>query len=337
MMTAATFGDLLRSASGHLAATARFSRTRRPAAAVAAATWEASRVVAVMSRYLDDIVPYSRYETAALRDMDPWMRAVTDAREALEMAAASLGPDAGDPGIARGPGAAAADPLVAHLAGAASALTAGCDLLRTHFTTSADGTRAGHSDWSAVITSVSFSRALLEEIAGWSQQLALLAARLTPVAAKDPAIPAPVHHGLASACTWLLTASVTLNAWQRDSPVTAADTGLLRAVPSGYVPERRPPGEAEPVTGLCDGAAVSAMRLRVITRQTAGQAAWSPPRQRHRGDGPPRPQRSSAISASSRSPRWRSRPANPGASLLPARSCAPRLRPRIGRVPGGVR
>jgi hypothetical protein len=275
MMATATLGELLRAASGHLAATGRFSRTRPPAEAMAAATWQASRVAIAMSRYLDDIVPYSRYEAVITRDMEPWMRAAVDAREALEMAATSLRPDAGNLAGAHAPDA-AADPLVAHLTAAATSLAAGCDLLRSHFATDIDGIRMGHSDWSAVITSVPFTHALLEEIARWSQQLSLMTARLTPASAKDSAVPAPVHHGLVSACHWLLTAGVTLTAWQRNGSVTPADTRLLLAVPDSSVPERQPPEEAEPISQLCDGVAVSAVRMRAIARQTVVQAAMSP-------------------------------------------------------------
>jgi hypothetical protein len=54
------------------------------------------------------------------------------------------------------------------------------------------------------------SRALLEEMASWSQQLAFLAARLSLVSPTEAALPVPVQHALAGACHWLLTASGAL-------------------------------------------------------------------------------------------------------------------------------
>src|ERR1017187_8360080 len=178
-MTGATCGDLLRSASGHLDTAARFSDAGLLDGSVIAVTRQACRVVAAMSHYLDDIVPYSDYEKAARPRMEPWMRAAVDAREALTLVAANLDPGASSPGSASGHGAAAADPLEASLARASTSLIAGRDLLHTHFVTGDDGIRSGHSDWSAVVTSVPVTRALLDEIASWSRPLAILAGQLT--------------------------------------------------------------------------------------------------------------------------------------------------------------
>src|SRR5216683_2262281 len=275
-MTTATFGELLHSASGHLDAAARFSDASLTAGSVIAATGQACRVVAVMSHYLDDAVPRSEYGRAVRSGMQPWMRAAVDTRGALRMAAENLSQGTGGVGGLRRPGATAADPLAAHLAGAAASLAAGRDLLDTHFVTGADRTRSAHSDWSAVVTSAPVARALLGEIGGWSRQLAILAGRLTLAAAADPAVGVPVRSGLASARRWLLVAGAAVQARQREHPVPALDIALLHAIPAGAIPARRAPGEAEPLAELCEGIAVSARRLRVIAHRTASQAALPP-------------------------------------------------------------
>ena len=193
-MTVATFGELLHSANAHIDAAARFPDVSLTAGSVTAATRQACRVVTAMSHYLDDAVPRSEYGRAVRSGMEPWMRAAVDTRGALKMAAENLSRGAGDAGGLRGPCATAADPLAAHLAGAAGALAAGRDLLDTHFVISADRTRSAHSDWSAVVASAPVARALLGEIAGWSSQLAILAGRLTLAAAADPAVGMPLRE-----------------------------------------------------------------------------------------------------------------------------------------------
>lgn len=272
-MTAATLGGFLRPASDHIAAAARFQPADLRASSALAAARQAQRVVAVMSHYLGDVTPYGDYEAAASPDMEPLMRTAADMRQALEMAAGSLDHAVPDPGSV---GAAPEDPLAACLAAAGTSLAAGRDLLVTHFATGADGIRAGESQWSTAIVSPPVTRALLEEISRWSQQLALLAATLTSAAAVDPATPATVLQGLGGACQWLLSASAAFEEGQHDDPAAQAGAELLEAIPANSVPQRRPPAEDERATRLCEGVTVSAGRLRVIARRTAGQAAWSP-------------------------------------------------------------
>jgi hypothetical protein len=264
-MAVATFGDLASTAEGHLSAATRLLRDAPPAGPVTGtAALHARRVVSAVARYLDDIAPYGEDEMLA---MEPWQRGAVEAREALGRAAASLDPDRGDAG------GAVDSPLAAHLAAAAAALTAGRDLLHTHAAVSVDGVRPGRSDWTAVVTSVPVTRALLSEIAGWSRHVANLAARMTLA---DPVIPAPAREGLASACCWSMLAAAAARAGVRDSPVSAGEAALLRAVPADVLPERRAPGDPESAADLCAGVEVSAVRLRFIARRTAGAAAWSP-------------------------------------------------------------
>src|ERR1022692_737150 len=168
----ATFGDLAGPGSLHLDAVALpdSGLHGQPTAAR-----EASRLAVTLSRYLADIVPLDEVEAIAGGQADGWERAVVDAREALKLAAASLRPAAAAESAL--PDAEVAGSLAAHLGAAARSLTAGRDLLRTHFSTSTVG--PGRSHWSPVITSAPVTRALLEEIARRSEQIAFLTGRLS--------------------------------------------------------------------------------------------------------------------------------------------------------------
>ena len=166
------------------------------------------------------------------------------------------------------------DPLVAHLAAAAALLTAGRDLLRTHFGTDPDGWPQ-RRDWAEVITSVPVTRALLAEAGAWSRQLALLTGWLSLLSAPDPAVPEPVHQGLAGAYHWLLTGSAAITAGQGDDPATEADTDLMRAIPVSLPPGRQPPQDGETVGELALGVAASAARLRMVAQAAGEEAVWS--------------------------------------------------------------
>jgi hypothetical protein len=271
-VTAATFGDLLSPARGHLACAAGFPDNFLRAESAIAAAGVTSRLALTLSRYLADIVPYGMAEAITNPSLRPRVRAAVDGREALRMAAATLCTAAAG---TDSPGRDSADPLVASLAAAGDSLSAGRDLLRTHFATSPDGSSLQESDWSAVITSAPVTRALAAEAASWSRQLAFLMARLSQAAETHEAVPAAVRHGLASGCQWLLTASAALTAGQRSAPATLADASLLHAIPANTALPRQPPGDGETAGALAGAVAASAARLRVVTWRTAEQAAWS--------------------------------------------------------------
>lgn len=275
-MPAATLGDLMRPASADLAAAARLPRPRPAADAMVMVTAQTSRVIVAISRYLSDAIPYNWYEQVARPDVEPWLQAAVDAHEALLMATDGLDAAARSLDTEGEPAPAASEPLAAHLSDAAAALAGGSDLLHSHFATGADGIMTAFTDWSAFISSVPFRRALLGQIARWVGQLSLVTARLMPVAVKDPAVPLPVRHALASTCYWLLAAEGSLGTAQSRSPAGAADLALLHAVPPNSPPERQPPAGNEAVSGLYDGLATSALRLRLIARQNSGGGlSWS--------------------------------------------------------------
>ncbi|MFD8559714.1 hypothetical protein ACFV1N_20735 [Streptosporangium canum] len=72
------------------------------------------------------------------------------------------------------------DPLAAHLAAAAQMLGIGLDLLRTHYSIDADGTRIARSDWAHAIDSLEVQHALLHEITVHGLHLADVLARILP-------------------------------------------------------------------------------------------------------------------------------------------------------------
>ena len=270
-MTIAHFGDFADAVSAHLEAAAVFPDDGLADEPAAAAAGSASRLAATLSHYLADIAPYDEVEVLTSERIGGWAQAAVDAREALQVATASLQPADADPSpLDAGP----AGRLSGHLGAAAMSLAAGRDLLRTHFSTGADG--PGSSEWSSVLTSAPVTRALLDELARWSQQLALLTGRMSVMPTAGAAGPVFMPQGMASACHWLLVAAATIRAGTHGSPLDAGDTELLMAVPVNVVARRSPPVGPETAAELCAGIEASAFRLRALTYRAAGQAAWSP-------------------------------------------------------------
>ncbi|MGH3217467.1 MAG: hypothetical protein ACRDPY_01840 [Streptosporangiaceae bacterium] len=268
----ATFGDFAGAVSTHLGASATCLDHGLGDEPAAAAARQASRLAVTLSHYLADIAPYDEVEALASGRISGWEQAAVDARGALQIAAASLRPAADGP--AWPDVAEPAGTLAAHLGAAAMSLAAGRDLLRTHFSTGIDG--PGTSEWSAVVTSVPVTRALLDELARWSEQLALLAGRLSVVPAEGATRPVFMPQGMAGACHWLLVTAAALQAGTHGSPLDAEDTELLMAVPANLVAARFPPVGPEALPELCAGVEASASRLQALTYRAAGQAGWSP-------------------------------------------------------------
>jgi hypothetical protein len=270
-MSAVTLGDLLDRARSHLDAAIGLAGTPQRSESVIAATRLTGDLVLGLSRYLDDTVPYSVDEAIIRNDLERVARAAVDLREAMKMAAESLrGGDREHDVLASEP----RDPLVADIAAAAALLTAGRDLLRTHFSTDPDGWPQ-RRDWAEVITSVPVARALLAEAGAWSRQLALLTAWLWVLSAPDPAVPGLVHQGLAGAYHWLLTGSAAITAGQGDDPATETETDLMRAIPISLPSGRQPPRDGETVGELALGVAASAARLRIVAQAGGEEAVWS--------------------------------------------------------------
>jgi hypothetical protein len=269
-MSAVTLGHLLAQGRGHLDAAIGLAGTPQRSESVVTAARLVGQLTFGLSRYLDDIAPYSLDEAITRDDLERDARATVDAREAMKMAAEGLRDrDAEhDVYMVEPP-----DLLVAHLAAAATLLTAGRDLLRTHFSTDPDGWPQ-RRDWAEVITSAPVARALLAEVADWLRQVTRLTGWLSLLSAPDPAVPASVHEGLADAYRWLLTGSAAFTAGQGDL-ATEADTELMRAVPVSLPPRRRPPQDGETVGELAQGVATSAARLRIVALAEGAEALRS--------------------------------------------------------------
>lgn len=269
-MTPAVFGDLIGQADAHLDAAARYARSAS-GDTVTTATAEISRVAASLAGYLGDIVPYSPYQAVVALDMEPGLRAVADAREALDTAAAAMGPAGANPSTD-----AATSRLTAHLATAVDYLATGRDLLHSHFTIRPDGIEEGCSDWSAAILSAPVRQVMLDRVTRQCQLLALTAVTLTPATVHGQGVAPSIRVALAKGSQSLITAVAALASRHSNDRVTSAHTQLVSSIPLHSIPRRLPPRGPESVSELCDGATVSAVRLRELARQATDRDALSP-------------------------------------------------------------
>lgn len=273
------FGDFLASASEHLkvAVIADDGQITR----FSTVPGDLHHLVAVMSRYCDDLAPCDVVEAVARNDLNGWERAAIETDAALRIAVSFLRRAADEIG---GQVNATAPSQESHLAAAANELAAGRDLLHTHFATNPDGLIRDSSEWARVVNSLPITRALMNEIAQWSGQLAPYTAWL----AGSPARRAQrsmandtrwvrARSELAKASQWLQAASATVRPAVDTDPVQPADTELLCAIPASGLPPRQRPGLAEEsVTDLCHGITISASRLRGTMRNGTEGVRWSP-------------------------------------------------------------
>ncbi len=167
----ATFGDFLDAASAHIDAACQHRELA--SGSVPAAAGELGRVIAALARYLADVPDSSRGDTQTAA---AWRRAAGDARLALTQAGAALRPAADTAPVPPADG----DPLTAHLSAAAAALTAGRDLLQTHFQPGAAGAPRPASHWAPAVTAEPVTIALLSEIAACANRLGRWSAQLSP-------------------------------------------------------------------------------------------------------------------------------------------------------------
>ena len=277
-MPGAVFGDFLAAARAHLEATVAVREnedTWPPAIAQ-----ELSRLVAVMTRYCDDLAPYDQLEASSRDDLHPWERAAIDAGAALRIVAGCLRRAAVEPVGLLVSGT--ASQRERHLEAAATELAAGRDLLHTHFAIDPDGLTLERSEWASAVTSVPVTRALANEVGQWSLRLAPFTASLADSAAADArpdgpgqTRPVSVRTEFATASQWLQAAGAAVHLALRSDPVRPADAELLCAIPAAMVP-RRPASAGESVAELCDGITISASRLRGAMRDSQDRARWSP-------------------------------------------------------------
>ena len=279
-MPGAVFGDFLAAAREHLEATVavRENEVTWPSAIAQ----ELSRLVAVMSRYCDDLAPCDQVEASGRDDLHPWERAAIDAGAALRIAAGCLRRAAVEPvgDLVSG----TAPQRARHLEAAATELAAGRDLLQTHLATDPDGLTLERSEWAYAVTSVPVTRALANEVGQWSLRLAPFTAWLADSAAAyarpdgpGQTLPVSVRTEFATASQWLQAAGAAVHLALYSDPVRPADAELLCAIPAAMVPQRQRPSSAgESVAELCDGITISASRLRGAMRDSKDRARWSP-------------------------------------------------------------
>lgn len=263
----ATFGDFALAARRHLDAAVQHSSTDSwPLPGVLAAeihefTHGLHRLLKVMGRYLTDIVEAE--DTEPRSEPQPpssWTRTAVELRAAAQKAYLSLPPTEYTKALRPQPqmtGSFARD-----LRAAATAMTAGRDLLHTHFASFPDGGRQFRSEWASVITSEPGQRALLAELADWARQIVTLGTELTSSPGlRSPETAAEERRALV-ACRRLSAMVTAFETAHSQEPVTTDEVSQLHAVPASVLQPRRRPARAETVQELCQGITDCAERVR---------------------------------------------------------------------------
>jgi hypothetical protein len=269
-MMAPVFGDFLDAASGHVAAAV--SVPGDPAGEAKCGTVrELDRVVTTLARYLGDLPLPDDFSPGTTDEM--YMRAALDARIAMRRAAQSLHTGAQ---ALRDIPADGSHPVVWHLSAAASHLAAGRDLLQTHFASRGEGSRGPASAWARAMTSRPVTNALLTEIGKLATQLAPWITRISLENPADPGVPAVAGMALHSASRWLWISGATAEAISRQQPPSPEGRLVLGGLPANLPPARRPVTGPEALPDLCEGAVITAERLRQAAVAFTRQGRWSP-------------------------------------------------------------
>jgi hypothetical protein len=272
MSSRATFADFARAANRHLESpvpSSRNTRRLRPgelAAEISEYTAELRRIVKIMGSYLADFSPAAVHGQGT-----PWTTAAAEAKRAVRNASLSLPP------VSRTSAAPARPALTSSLArdlrAAATAMSAGRDLLHTHFATTAEGERRNQSEWASLITAPAVSSALLAQVASWAGQVAVRGAHLTsPQARLRPQL-SPGQANVIAACQWLTRLADTIDDVQREHPVSDIAIRKLPAIPASILQPRRLPAHAKTVSGLCQGIIETSKRVRRAATSAIPEAA----------------------------------------------------------------
>ncbi len=263
------FGDFLDLAHRQLAAPA--SRPVPGGEDIQEACGSLARLTVVLQRYVRDIGlglgPPSRSDPAS----GGWWRAWYEANAALRHAVGALRlPRLAVQHLGRPP----IDSLAGRLDAATMTMTAGRDLLQTHFALDADGRRIARTEWTAVISSRPASAGLLAEIASIARDVAPQGARLavTPGWRGAP----EARRRMTNACQWLWILDAAVRQAQTEYPVGTSVTELVRGLPSAALDPRPTPPDRASVAWLCDAATTSAERTRRAAWRFNGHATWSP-------------------------------------------------------------
>src|SRR6266498_434629 len=251
-------GDFLASASEQIDAVTRFNGPL-PEHATRAVVWQLDQLVAIVTRFADRFMVDD--EADRRQALDRQVHPVRDAWDRLRRAAGNLHMEAGtlEPDVNECP-----HPAAGRVEAAVNYLSAGQDLLQTHFAPGPFGSSMGQSEWAPVIVSAPVTTALLGEFtsvgvraAGWAERLLM-----TPRA--DGALPAQAGAAVTAACQSLRLADVATRTAAKQHLSTAADRTMVHVIPAHVEPARYPPGSGETVPGLCMGLAHTAERLRFL-------------------------------------------------------------------------
>lgn len=261
-MSTATAGELFAAAADRLHSARQHAYQKRDLGHLASAISEAARVADVLRRYLADVITGNGIQPLPVNADSTAIYLAIHANEALRLAAGHL-TTAGN-GIRPSGTAPGRDPLTPDIATAADHLTAGHDLLRTHFISEADGTTAPASRRSAVVTCRAVTAALLKEISSQTHEVWRLTVGLSSAVMATSTLPDTVPIELDHANRWLAQARVLLNQVPGHGHADFPGRLLLQAIPANRVPEPQPLTAPETLTDLCQGIAISAERLHAV-------------------------------------------------------------------------
>jgi hypothetical protein len=268
MTGGAGFGDFLLAARRDLDARGMAGRGSAEEASRGLA-----RVVAVMSRYVRDMTAvYGGMAAEREPALGTWARASVEARTALANAAGFLREHGNEGRMPRAP---AASPLGRRLDAISVSLTAGRDLLHTHFAPIPGGAREPRSEWAAVVSSATVRRTLLAELGPLARQIAGQCADVA--LAPSPGTPpnADARRRLNAACQWLWVFDASVRQAQHREPVTTEERDLLAAIPANALSPRRVPAGEETVSELIEGTLACAERIRRLAWRSAQEPPWS--------------------------------------------------------------
>jgi hypothetical protein len=268
-----TLGEFLDLARRHAAA-AEDAPVERPGDLTGGVLLELRQLAAVMTSYLDDAVRAGGLTTG--RPSQSWEHSVLQQLHYLQGASRllSMSWPGAPPPLRPRPTVSDSNAQAQGLAGTADALTAGRELMLSHYEPAPGGGLIGRSRWAPTLASEPVILAVSAEMGLWSQ----VAASWTRwVAAISPWHDAAAREALEHAAT-MLHAAATVPARAGRPADAAFQEELLRAIPHHAPPQPLPPHEAEDHAELCTGIMASAERLRA--------AAFTPARQRHLESGP---------------------------------------------------
>lgn len=250
-MAAATLGEFLDAANGYFADTV--SAMRGGLWDRVGAVREIGRLATAMTRYLDIV---TRPDVVASDDASEWELSAAYMREGARTASTYLASAARSAVRDLPP---TGDPAVRQLGLAVDALMVGGDLLWSHVGTDQEGHRVPRSDWARLLRSEPFALAVADEITGWARRGLHILDDLTGAPGQLHGLSGPALRGARDLLSRV--AGTQRQAGSADYDMVNRRE-LLRTLPLRALPDRVRPGTGESDTGLCDGIAVSARRLR---------------------------------------------------------------------------